>query len=162
MHIQNPVEVWTRLIPDPHEPDALRPDLPPQVGFAANGGIVRDLLADGAPVATEYVSVFLEKEHANAEVYPQLAAAAEVPERDRLLVRMVRECRADGYAGVITEGFFNALDTTEATENRKRDIKDVLLQAVARGLSADKAEAIRIRLGLPAAARAERSGADGR
>jgi len=142
MHIENPVEVWTRLIPDPYEPGALRPDLPSHVGFAANGGIVRDLLAEGAPVATGYVSVFIETKHADAKACPQLVPADDVPARGKLLVAMIRA----GHDG--REAFLNALDMAGADDTRKRDVAFTLEQARARGMPAAKVLQIAERLGV--------------
>ena len=48
------------------------------------------------------------------------------------------------------DSFFDAIpDLASANAERKQMVKDVLVQAVARGLSAAKAEAIRIKHGLP-------------
>ena len=82
--------------------------------------------------------------------------AQDVPERARLMLQMVqRSVRRSRAAGLYVdeteaERFFDEIpDIATADETRKRVIKDVLIQAVARGLSVDAAERIRTRHNLP-------------
>ena len=65
-------------------------------------------------------------------------------EKDKRMVNMLRHCRGDFSKA---EAFFDSIDTKDAT--RKRTIKDVLIQAAARGMEPTTAEATRKRLALP-------------
>ena len=72
-----------------------------------------------------------------------------VPFRDKEMLRMWRTLcsRFDRHEEV--EEYFNAVDLATADPSRPREVKDVLLQAVARGFSPQRAERIRRTLNLP-------------
>ena len=78
-------------------------------------------------------------------------AEVDVPEKDRLVIDMIRRCARKWDTEADT--FFDEIPNV-ATGNleRRQMVKGILIQAVSRGLSADKAETIRVRLNLPLAA----------
>ena len=74
----------------------------------------------------------------------------DVPERDRLTVRMMQEASYDWEKDA--DGFFDSIpNVAGANVERKLMVKDILLQGVARGLSPERAEAVCKRLNLPLA-----------
>lgn len=70
----------------------------------------------------------------------------DVPERDKRFRDMLRHCRGDMTKA---QAFFAALTLKNATAQRKRDAKDVLIQAVARGYDPAQADATTKALALP-------------
>lgn len=78
-----------------------------------------------------------------------------VPEKDRLMAqleRLTRNTSNGTMAHTDADALFDDIpNIIAANPERKRDVKDILLQAVARGLGAENAENIRRRLDLPEA-----------
>ena len=135
------IEVWVPLIGDGHG-ISYGPDIPNDIGWETDEAAPTDLTRDdGRPAVTAFNIIIDEKDRYRiTEIEP--------PEKDVQLVNMIRACRGD-YNGK-AEAFFNSIpDLATADGQRKRIAKDVLLQAVARGLPPEKAQAIVERHGLP-------------
>jgi len=145
--------VWVPAIKGPGyvEPDLPRQDLGAGefrwlIPFRiAPHGAPRDLLTPDSP-ATTHFNVMVRPEDV-----PKITSRVrekDVPEKDKLTVDMLRHCNGD-YARK-ADSFFDAIENIgTADTDRKRAIKDVLIQAVARGLNPAKAETIQQRHDLP-------------
>lgn len=151
------VSIW---VPAVRGPGYVEPDLPRE---DLGGGEFRWLVPfrmapDGAPrdmvnpteAATEYFNVLVKRE--DVQKVTSRVPEGRVSERDKLLIKMLREC-AGKYESEAA-GFFGRIKGIDkAADNRKRGYKDVLVQAVARGLSPKTAESIRVKHRLPKANR---------
>ena len=118
-----------------------------------DGGSTDLTSADGKPLLSLF-NIFINSEYLS-DVRKHLQAKgkdvkllADLPERDRLMIDMIRGCR-DDYDRKADVYFDSIPNMTSASVARKRMVKDMLLQAVMRGLSPEKAEDIRGRLKLP-------------
>lgn len=89
----------------------------------------------------EFTKIYVNPK--DADKCKKAVPESTVPALDRFWVKMLETCQTDFNAK--TEAFFDA----HATLGTARQRKDVLLQAVARGLSAEKAEQIRAKHNLP-------------
>ena len=146
--------IWVPIIGDGSDDNPYRPDVPAAVSWSTDDGIPVNL-ADpdrGRPIG-KYANIIVADD--DVEKCPARIAEKAVPEADRLTVGMIRACR-DNYGGN-AEAFFEALPEL-FPDLHKRVIKDVLIRAVHRGLSAEKAEAIRARLNLPTSETQENPG----
>ena len=111
-------------------------------------GAPRDLLHPDSP-ATIHFNVMVRPQDV-----PKLTSRVpdeDVHEKDKLTVEMLRHCNGDYDRKA--DSFFDGIeDIATADTDRKRAIKDVLIQAVARGLNPAKAETIQQRHELPSSA----------
>ena len=133
------------------------PDIPDGLNSAASTPLVThwEYGADGAGwpadklnsgmLSTHFCILVDEKE---AEHCKKAIPESAVPEKEVLMVRMIQNCQGD-YDRKADAYFDSIPNMTTATAARKRMVKDILLQARARGLSAEKAEEIRLRHKLP-------------
>lgn len=141
--------IWLPIIGDGSDENPYRPDVPPTVSWSSDDGIPTNLgdKGRGHPLGKHANIIVAE---ADVGKCTKRILDKDVLERDRLIVDMLRMCRGDYDAK--TDSFFDAIPgISSANEARRRAVKDVLIQAVLRGLSASKAEAIRQRLNLPIA-----------
>jgi len=156
------ISVWVPAIKGPGyvEPDLPREDLgggefrwliPFRI---APHGAPRDLLNPDSP-ATTYFNVLVRPED-----LPKITSRIpeeDVPEKDKLTIGMLRHCNGDYDRRA--DSFFDGIkDIGTANAARKRAIKDVLIQAVARGLNPARAENIRARHDLPSPSKDPYSG----
>ncbi len=129
------------------------PDFPQGIGYWTDDGIPDDLVAGDETYATSCYACIVDDSNIPAIRTHLQSKGKDIvyfkdgDERDIQMVLMIRACR-DGY-DARADAFFDSIDMTAATIERKRTVKDVLLRAVARGVSAEKAEKIRQRLDLP-------------
>ena len=128
---------------------SMYPDIPHGIPFRVLDGMAQDAVAD-SPTRGKHVvdHVFCEVFVISADEVPAAVSESGVPEKTQILSRMFREVRRDYEHKA--DAFFDSIpDVATASDERKGLVKDVLLQAVARGLSGEKAEKIRRRLNLP-------------
>ena len=101
----------------------------------------------GRPLVA-YAPILVEDQF--ADKIETAVSESTVPERDRLAVRMMQEASYDWEKDA--DKFFDSIpNVAAAAVERRRMVKDIVLQGVARGLSAEKAEAVCKRLNLPLA-----------
>lgn len=140
------VEIWVPMLGDGSEDDPYRPDIPRGLAWSSDEGAPTDFLSADFRPATTCFNIIVDEE--DVPKCTKRIPIADIPEKDSLVVEMIRECRGDWEQNV--SGFFDKIeDIGAAGPERKRMIKDALLQAVARGVSAAKAEAIRRKHDLP-------------
>lgn len=144
------VEIWVPFKKD--ETGAWAPDIPEGIPFTTDEGAPTDFMSEDFRPFTQYFNILVDDKDA-AECAKRIADK-DVPERDTLIVEMVRACRGERASeddwNANADAFFDGIpDVADADDARKQVVKDVLVQAVCRGLSAQKAEAIRVRLELP-------------
>ena len=152
-------EIWLPIIGSGGPDDPYRPDIPTGIAWRTYDGIPVNLDGEniGRPIAAHALVSVAEED---AEKCAARVAPADVPEPDRLIVSMLRECR--GRMDLLAPEFIGRIaDGANVTAERKALVKRLLIHAVHRGLSAEKAMIICETHGLPACA-AERSGAAGR
>ena len=138
--------IWVPIVGDGSDDNPYRPDVPPTVAWCTDDGLPVNLADEGRGVPLgRYASIIVAD--ADVERCPQRVAEQDVPERDRLTVEMIRTCR-DDYETKAGEFFDGIPGMASADAARRRAVKDVLVQAVLRGLSATRAEVIRQRLDL--------------
>ena len=142
------VEIWGPLIGTGTHEDPWRPDIPAELDWSSDEGAPTDFSTPDFGPFCQYFNVLVnEKDVAKCT---KRFADKDVSERDKLIVAMIRGCRGD--YGAKADAFFDGIpNVASADDARKQVVKDVLVQAACRGLSAQKAEAIRIRLVLPLA-----------
>jgi len=135
------IEVWVPLIGDGHD-TMYRPDIPDDMAFSSDECAPTDLMQDdGRPAVTAFNIIIDEADR-------DRITEIEPPEKDVQLVNMIRACRGD-YDGK-AEAFFDAVPSVKtANAERKRMVKDVLLQGVARSLDAEIAQGIHAKHALP-------------
>ena len=154
------IEIWVPLIGN--DKDGWDADMPPEyetedgVSFDVNDTTTQDM-DTGEVLTSRYNLIVDEKELPRIREFLQehgedYILYADAPERDRLLVEMTRA--VNGKTGkerdAAADILFDAIpDMIGASDPRKDMVKLVLLQSVARGVSAETAEAIRQRLNLP-------------
>jgi len=151
------VEIWVPLIGN--DRDGYDPDMPPEyetdrMSFDVDDTTTQDM-DTGAVLTSRYNLIVDESElpkirehlHAKHEDY---ILYGDGPEKDCLLVDMTRALRDKALGrdrDAAADALFNSIpNMISATEPRKRMVKEVLLQAVARGVSAGAAEAMRFLL----------------
>ena len=149
-------ELWLPMIGDGKGMNEFRPDMPEGIHWTSDEAAPSDLVKyDGTNLTTEINILVDEKDlpainkHLAEQHKPEAVPFADGPEKDVRLVSMIRACR-DDYDRKADAYFDSIPNMTGAHESRKRMVKDILLQARARGLSAEKAEEIRLRHKLPA------------
>ena len=129
------IEIWLPLLGDGTEGNPYRPDIPAGMPYASDEAAPTDLLShDGRPFTSTYNAMVDEKDAARCKKQIPLA---NVPEKDRLAVQMIRSCR-DGYEAKAPAFFATIADISIGTIERKQMAIDLLDQAGARGLSAVK------------------------
>lgn len=122
------------------------PDIPHDIDFRGGDGAPLDLSRAECPVFNTYWRITVDER--DVEKIVNRVDEQDVPERDKLMAEMLHECR--GGWNVNADRFFNSIPGMgSASSERKRMVKDILIQAVHRGLSPDKAEVIRQQLDLP-------------
>lgn len=157
------VEIWVhRLGEYGNRNDPPRPDIPGMqdpidgtggIPFTSDACAPPDMIdnkffAGGVNIIVDEKDLPAINKHLAEQHQPEAVPFADGPERDTLLVSMIRTCR-DDYDRKADAYFDSIPNMTTATAARKRMVKDILLQARARGLSAEKAEEIRLRHKLP-------------
>jgi len=115
------------------------------INWRGHNALPRDFAGDPATPCVSRFSVLVEAEHV-----AHISSAVErdaLDEKDGLMFDLLDYVDGDMAKA---EPFFDSIpDIATADATRKRTIKDVLLQATARGLSVDKAQSILEKHGLP-------------
>ena len=142
-----PVWIWVR-VRICKDDGANEADVPDGVRYAWD-----DSITERFPTTQNMEQKVTVYQYANVGVAPDdvdkcsQIPADQVPEEARLAIQMVRHCRGD-YNGKADTFFDSIPDIATADATRKRIVEDVLVQAKARGLSDEKADAIDQRLKL--------------
>jgi len=149
------VELWVPVIGDGRDPSsAYRGDIPyDKIEGRTHCRMLVDKSDHGRPHAYCIVEVPADQAHLCAKAVEE----SVVDERSQLAVAMQRGLHHRWNSHAVDQ-FFDNIDTAAMDDAGRRMVKDLLIEAVHRGCSAQRAEAIRVRKNLPLAGETQRDG----